>query len=100
MWSGLKSDSQNTVVPHVGQKMHPELSSLLPIADIDFGRSFGANMFPLEKRTDADHRARPPLTLATMADAYDIGLGGCLDTQAPQQQSAVLVIVPLHRQVR
>ena len=62
-------------------KMHPDLSSLLPVADIDFGRSFGANMFPLEKRTDAEHRARPPLTLATMARAYGIGIGGHFDTQ-------------------
>jgi len=108
----MKSTDCNTDVvrPQVGlpehrrsacwAKMHPDLSPLLPVAHIDFGWPFGVNIFPLEKRTDAEHRARPPLTLATMADAYDIGLGGCLDTQAPQQQSAVLVIVPLHRQVR
>ena len=62
-------------------KMHPDLSSLLPIADIDFGRPFSANVFLLEEGANLEHRARPPLTLATMADAYDIGIGGCLDTQ-------------------
>ena len=56
-------------------KMDPDLSPLLPVADINFGWPFGANIFPLEKRTDAEHRARPPLTLATMADAYGIGIG-------------------------
>src|SRR6516165_422602 len=50
-------------------KMHPNLSSLLPVADIDFGRSFGANSLILEKGDNAEHRAGSPLTLATMADA-------------------------------
>ena len=83
----MKSTDCNTDVvrPQVGlpehrrsacwAKMHPDLSPLLPVADIDFGWPFGANIFPLEKRTQAEHRARPPLTLATMADAYDVGIG-------------------------
>jgi hypothetical protein len=62
-------------------KMHPDLSSLLPVADIDFGRSIRANMHPLEKGNNAEHRAGPPLTLATMAGAYGIGIGGHFDTQ-------------------
>src|SRR5208282_462279 len=62
-------------------EMHPELSTLLPVADIDFGRSFGANMLLLEIGTNAEHRARSPLTLATMAGGDDIGIGGCFDTQ-------------------
>src|SRR5215469_17538461 len=44
-------------------KMHPNLSSLLPVAEIDVGRSFGANMFLLVKGTNAEHRASSPLTL-------------------------------------
>ena len=49
----------NMVWPQVGlpkhrcsacrAEMHLDLSPLLPAADIDFGRSFGANMVPLEK---------------------------------------------------
>src|SRR5215469_8665399 len=62
-------------------KMHPNLSSFLPVADIDVGRSFGANMFLLVEGTNAEHRTGPPLTLATMADAYNIRIGGYLDTQ-------------------
>src|SRR6516164_3862461 len=62
-------------------KMHPNLSSFLPIADIDVGRSLGANMFLLEKGTHAEHRTGSPLTLATMADAYNIRIGGYFDTQ-------------------
>ena len=62
-------------------KMHPDLSSLLPVADIDFGRSIRANMLLLEKGNNAEHRAGPPLTLATVADAYGIGIGRCFDTQ-------------------
>src|SRR5215472_15026349 len=58
-----------------------ELSSLLPIADIDFGRSFGANMFLLEIGTYAEHRAGSPLTLATMAGDYGNGISGYFDTQ-------------------
>src|SRR6516162_11368279 len=62
-------------------EMRPYFSSLLPVADIDFGRSLGAKMFPLEEGSDAEHRAGSPLTLATMADGYGIGIGGCFDTQ-------------------
>src|SRR6516225_554201 len=62
-------------------KMRCDLSSLLPIADIDFGRSFGANMLLLEKGNNAEHRAGSPLTLATMADAYNIRIGGYFDAQ-------------------
>src|SRR6516162_1970829 len=62
-------------------EMHLDLSTLLPVAYIDFGRSLGPNMFPLENGTDAEHRARPPLTLATMAGGYGIGIGGHLDPQ-------------------
>jgi hypothetical protein len=61
--------------------MHLDLSPLLPAADIDFGRSFGANMFPLVKGTNAEHRAGPPLTLATMTGDDGIGIGGCFGTQ-------------------
>jgi hypothetical protein len=55
--------------------MHPNLSSLLPIADIYFGRSFSANVFLLEEGNNAEHRAGSPLALATMAGAYGIGIG-------------------------
>jgi hypothetical protein len=61
--------------------MHSDLSSLLPVADIDFGGAFGANMFLLEKGNNAEHRAGSPLTLATMADAYSIRIGGYFDAQ-------------------
>src|SRR5215831_11475096 len=84
-------DNADTIWPNVGlpkhrrsarrAKMHPNLSSLLPVADIDVGRSFGANMFLLVEGTNAEHRTGPPLTLATMADAYNIRIGGYLDTQ-------------------
>src|SRR5215470_4597491 len=89
----MKSTDGNadTIWPNVGlpkhrrfarrTKMHPNLSSLLPVADIDVGRSFGANMFLLEKGTHAEHRTGSPLTLATMADAYNIRIGGYFDTQ-------------------
>ena len=89
----MKSTDGNTDVvwPQVGlpkhrrsacrAEMHPDLSPLLSVADIDFGRSFGANMFPFEKGNNAEHRAGLPLTLATMADAYGIGIGGHFDTQ-------------------
>jgi hypothetical protein len=56
-------------------KMHPNLSSLLPIADIDFGRSFSVNVFLLEEGTNLEHRTGSPLALATMAGGYDIGIG-------------------------
>jgi hypothetical protein len=49
--------------------MHPNLSSLLPVADIDVGWSFGANTLPLEEGDDAEHRTGSPLTFATMTDA-------------------------------
>src|SRR6516165_5689771 len=89
----MKSTDGNadTIWPNVGlpkhrrsarrTKMHPNLSSLLPVADIDVGLSFGANMFLLEKGTHAEHRTSSPLTLATMADAYNIRIGGYFDTQ-------------------
>jgi hypothetical protein len=75
--------------------MHPDLSPLLPVTDIDFGGSIGANMLPLEKGTNAEHRTGPPLTLATMAGYDGIGIGGNFDTQGTKEQCAVLVIVPL-----
>jgi hypothetical protein len=59
--------------------MHPELSPLLPITDIDFEGAFGANMLPLEKGTHAEHRAGAPLTLAAMAGDDGIGIGGYFD---------------------
>src|SRR5215471_2022473 len=62
-------------------EMHSNLSSLLPVADIDFGRSLGANLFLLKEGSNAEHRAGSPLTLATMAGGYGIGIGGCFDTQ-------------------
>src|SRR6516164_7421226 len=62
-------------------KMHPDLSPLLPVADIDVGRSFGANMFLLVEGTNAEHRTGSPLTLATVADAYNIRIGGHFDAQ-------------------
>src|SRR6516225_6742612 len=89
----MKSTDGNadTIWPNVGlpkhrrsarrTKMHPNLSSLLPVADIDVGLSFGANMFLLEKGTHAEHRTSSPLTLATMADAYNIRIGGHFDAQ-------------------
>jgi len=89
----IKSTDGNTDVvwPQVGlpkhrrsacrAEMHLDLSPLLSVADIHFGWLFGANTFPLENGTDAEHRARPPLTLATMAGGYSIGIGGCFDTQ-------------------
>ena len=55
-------------------KLLPELSSLLPVADIDFGGSFGANMLPLEIGTNTEHRTGSPLTLATMARDDGIGI--------------------------
>src|SRR5215469_1525614 len=58
-----------------------ELPSLLPIADIDFGRPFGVNMLLLEVGTHAEHRTGSPLTLATMAGDDGIGIGGYFDTQ-------------------
>jgi hypothetical protein len=62
-------------------EMRPYFSSLLPVADIDFGRSLGANMILLEKGTHAEHRTGCPLALATMADAYNIRIGGYFDAQ-------------------
>ena len=58
-----------------------ELSTLLPIADINFGRPFGVNMLLLEVGTHAEHRAGSPLTLATVAGDYRIGIGRYFDTQ-------------------
>ena len=89
----IKSTDCNTdmIRPQVGfpkhsrsacrAEMHSDLSSLLPVADIDFGRSLGANMFLLEKGTHAEHRTGSPLTLATVADAYNIRIGGHFDAQ-------------------
>jgi hypothetical protein len=62
-------------------EMHLDFSPLLSAADIDFGRSFGVNMFPLEKGNNAERRTSSPLTLATVAGPYGIGIGGCFDTQ-------------------
>jgi hypothetical protein len=62
-------------------EMRPYFSSVLPVADIDFGWSLGANMFLLVEGTNAKHRTGSPLTLATMADAYNIRIGGYFDTQ-------------------
>src|SRR6516162_10481049 len=83
--------SADTIWPNVGlpkhrrsarrAEMHPYFSSLLPVADIDVGRSFGANMFLLVEGTNAEHRTGSPLTLATMAGAYNIRIGGYFDAQ-------------------
>ena len=62
-------------------EMHPDLSRLLSVADIDFGWPIRANMLTLEKGNNAEHRAGAPLTLATMAGAYGVGIGGHFDTQ-------------------
>jgi hypothetical protein len=61
----------NMVWPQVGfpkhcrsarrAKMHPNLSSLLPVADIDVGRSFGANMFLLVEGNNAEQGTGSPL---------------------------------------
>ena len=59
--------------------MLPELSSLLPVADIDFRGALGANMLPLEIGTDTENRPGTPLTLATVAGDDGIGIGGCFD---------------------
>ena len=67
--------------PACRAKMRPNLSPLLPVADIDVGRSFGANMFLLEKGTHAEHRTGSPLALATMAGAYNIRIRGYFDAQ-------------------
>jgi hypothetical protein len=86
------ADSNADVVwPQVGIPEHrrsarqaevlSELSSLLPIADIDFGVPFGVNMLPLEVGTNAEHRAGSPLTLAAMAGDHGIGIGVYFDTQ-------------------
>jgi hypothetical protein len=56
--------------------MLPELSSLLPVPDIDLVRSFGANMLFLEVCADTENRAGPSLTLATMTGDDGIGIGG------------------------
>src|SRR6516225_6678311 len=89
----MKSTDCNadTIWPNVGlpkhrrsarrAEMHPYFSSVLPVADIDVGRSFGANMFLLVEGTNAEHRTGSSLTLATMADAYNIRIGGYFDTQ-------------------
>jgi hypothetical protein len=63
-------------------KVHSEPSSLLPIADIDFGRSFGANFFLFEVGTNAEHRTGSALTLSTMAGDDSLRIGGYYDTQS------------------
>jgi hypothetical protein len=87
----MKSTDGNadTIWPNVGipehcrsarrAEMRSYFSSVLPVADIDFGGAFGANMFLLVEGTNAKHRAGAPLTLATMADAYNIRIGGYFD---------------------
>src|SRR5215469_6924557 len=89
----MKSADSNAdmVWPQVGIPEHcrsacraevlSQLSSLLTIADIDFGGPFGVNMLPLEVCTNAEHRAGSPLTLAAMAGDHCIGIGGYFDTQ-------------------
>jgi hypothetical protein len=78
----LKSASQNTVVPQVGQKwLVFELSPLLAIADINVVRSFGANVFFLEVRADTEYRPGSPLTLAAVARDDGIGISRYFDTQ-------------------
>src|SRR6516162_636950 len=89
----MKSTDGNadTIWPSVGlpkhrrsarrAKMRSNLSPLLPVADIDVGRSLGANMFFLEEGSNAEHRTGSPLTLATMAGAYNIRIGGYFDAQ-------------------
>src|SRR6516225_6029735 len=106
----MKSTDGNadTIWPNVGlpkhrrsarrAEMHPYFSSLLPVADIDVGRSFGTNIFLLVEGTNAEHRTGLPLTLATMADASTSGSADTSTRKAPQEQCAVLVIVPLHHQ--
>src|SRR5215472_6647070 len=81
-------------------EMHSDLSSLLPVADIDFGRSLGANMFLLEKGTHAEHRTGSPLALATMADAYNIRIGGYLDAQGTTRAMRGSRHRPLRHQVQ
>src|SRR5690349_13787325 len=61
--------------------MHSKLSSLLPLADVDFRRSFSANMLLLEIGTDAENRTSSPLTLATVASDDSIRIGGRFDAQ-------------------
>jgi len=108
----MKSTDGNTdmVWPQVGlpehcrsecrAKMRCDLSSLLPIADIDFGRSFGANMFLLEVGTDAEHRTGSPLTLPAVAGDYGIGIGGYFDTQSTARAMSGSRHNPLRQQVR
>jgi len=86
------ADSNTDVIrPQVGIPEHcrstrraevlSQLSSLLPIADIDFGGPFGVNMLLLEVCTNAEDRAGSPLTLAAMARDHGIGIGRYFDTQ-------------------
>jgi hypothetical protein len=62
-------------------KVHSEPSSLLPIADIDFGRSFGANFFLFEVGTNPEHRTGSALTLSTMAGDDSLRIGGYYDAK-------------------
>src|SRR5215831_15132383 len=77
-----------------------ELSSLLPIADIDFGRPFGVNMLPLEVGTHAEHRAGSPLTLAAMAGDDGIRIGGYFDAQGTTRAMRGSRHRPLRHQVQ
>src|SRR5215471_4199622 len=87
--------------PACRAKLHPELSPLLPITDIDFGGAFGANMFLLEEGPYAEHRTGSPLTLATMAGAYNIRIGGYFDAQGTTRAVRVSRHRPLrHRDYR
>jgi hypothetical protein len=72
-----------------------ELSSFLTVADIDLVRSFGANMLFLVVCADAEYRAGPPLTLATMAGDDGFGIGRYFDTQGAAAACSVLIISPL-----
>jgi hypothetical protein len=54
--------------------MVPQLSPLLAVTDVNFVRSFAANVLFLKIGADAEHRAGPPLTLATMARDNGIGI--------------------------
>jgi len=87
----MKSTDGNadTIWPNVGLPKHRRsarraemrsyFSSVLPVADIDFVGAFGANMFLLVEGTNAEHRTGSPLTLATVAHAYNIRIGGYFD---------------------
>ena len=103
----MKSTDGNadTIWPNVGlpkhrrpacrAKMHPYFSFLLPVADIDFGRPYGANMFLLVEGDSGERRTGSPLTLATWQTPTTSGSAETSTRKAPQEQCAVLVIVIL-----